>query len=64
MEKTLKSGGWLSDEHIKLAQEVLKDQFPHVDGFQSPLLSENNGFVVIQGEGKYFFAITINTVIF
>ena len=34
MEKTLKSGGWLTDEHIHLAQEILKDQFPHVDGFQ------------------------------
>ena len=54
MEKILKSGGCLSDEHIELAQEVLKDQFPHVNRFQSPLLSENiiNGFVVVQGEGK------------
>ena len=55
MERTLKNGGWLSDEHIELAQEILKDQFPHIDGFQVPLLSENDGFVAVQGEGKYFF---------
>ena len=55
MEKTLKNGGWLSDEHIELAQEILKDQFPNIDGFQSPLLSENDGFVAVQGEGKYLF---------
>ena len=53
MEKTLKSGGWLTDEHIHLAQEILKDQFPHVDGFQS-LLAQNDGFVPVQGEGKHF----------
>ena len=55
MEKTLKSGGWLTDEHIHLAQEILKDQFPHVNGFQSTLLAETDGFVPVQGEGKYYF---------
>lgn len=55
MEKTLKNGGWLTDEHVQLAQEILKDQFPHVDGFQSPLLVQNDGFVPVQGEGKHFF---------
>ena len=38
MVKTLKSGEWLTDEHIVLAQEVLRNQFPHVDGLQLPLL--------------------------
>ena len=53
MEKTLKSGGWLSDEHIELAQEVLKNQFPHVDGLQSQLLAQSDGFIPVQGEGNY-----------
>ena len=53
MEKTLKNGEWLSDDHIELAQEVLKKQFPHVDGLQSPLLAQNDGFVPVEGEGNY-----------
>ena len=60
MEKTLKSGGWLTDEHIHLAQEILKDQFPHVDGFQSPLLAQNDGFVPVQGEGRHFYLFFFN----
>ena len=55
MEKTLKGSGRLSDEHIDLAQEILKDQFPHIDGFQSPLLAQNHGFIPVPGEGKHFF---------
>lgn len=52
MEKTLKSGEWLSDEHNELAQEVLKNHFPQVDGLLSPLLTQNDGFVPVQGEGN------------
>ena len=55
MEETLKSGGWLTDEHIDLAQEILKDQFPHVDGFQSPLLAQN--------DGKHFVCFLISLLI-
>jgi len=54
IEKTLKSGGWLTDEHIHPAQEILKDQFPHIDGFQSPLLAQNDGFVPVP-----FFLISL-----
>ena len=35
------------------AQDILKDQFPHVDGFQSPVLAQNDGFIPVQGEGKH-----------
>ena len=31
-------GGWLNDNHINLAQELLKRQFKNLSGFQSTLL--------------------------
>ena len=54
MQKSLKGGDWLSDEHIVLAQAVLFNQFPHVDGFQTPLLSQNDGFIPVQDAGIYY----------
>ena len=42
------NGGWLSDEHISLAQ-VLSKQFPEISGLQSPLLSQTNGFLPVMG---------------
>ena len=44
MKDILKSGEWLTDEHIMLSQELLRSQFPQIGGFQSPLLAENDGF--------------------
>ena len=35
---TLTTGGWLNDNHINLAQELLKRQFKNLSGFQSTLL--------------------------
>ena len=55
MEKTLKSGGWLTTDHIELAQEVMKKQFSHIHGLQSPLLAQNDGFIPVQGEGNYMY---------
>ena len=51
MARTLKNGDWLSDEHIQLAQELLRKQFPDLDGLQSSLLCQNEGFIPIQSEG-------------
>ena len=50
MAKSVKNGVWLSDDHIQLAQEVLKKQFPHLDGLQSTLLCQNDGFIPVQSE--------------
>ena len=44
MKDILKSGEWLTDEHIMLSQELLRSQFPQIGGLQSPLLAENDGF--------------------
>ena len=46
MKSILKSGEWLTDEHISFAQDILKKQFPGIDGFQSPLLAQNDSFSV------------------
>lgn len=44
-------GHELTDEDISLAHNILQKQFPHIDGLQSPLLSQTNGFIPIQHEG-------------
>ena len=51
MAKTLKNGDWLGDDHIYLAQALLKEQFPFIDGLQSTLLCQDDGFIPIQSEG-------------
>ena len=38
-------GDWLTDEHMFYAQELLRMQFPKIDGWQSTLLAQNNGFL-------------------
>ena len=38
MKAMIKSGDWLSDEHMYLAQAILQKQFPAIDGWQSTLL--------------------------
>ncbi|KAL5516751.1 hypothetical protein EMCRGX_G002158 [Ephydatia muelleri] len=32
MKKMIEAGDWLTDEHMSLAQEILKHQFSHIDG--------------------------------
>ena len=50
MREILKKGDMLTDEHIHLAQEMLHTQFPHLDGFQSSLLSQVDGFSPVRNE--------------
>lgn len=56
MARALKDGDWLGDDHVYLAQALLKKQFPLLDGLQSSLLCQNDGFVPIQGEGMYKYS--------
>ena len=58
--ETLQSGEWLSDIHISFAQDLLRKQFPDVDGLQSPLLSQNNRFFQIANEGVQIHHISSN----
>ena len=51
MARDLKNGDWLGDDHVYLAQELIRKQFPHIDGLQSTLLCQNDGFIPIQAEG-------------
>ena len=53
MARALKNGDWLGDDHVYLAQALLKK---HLDGLQSSLLCQNDGFVPIQGEGMYKYS--------
>jgi len=50
MKDILNNGEWLTDEHVVLSQELLRNQFPHINGLQSPLLSENDGFSPVANE--------------
>ena len=47
-------GGMLSDQHMHAAQKLLAKQFPHLEGLQSPLLSQTGAFTpVSQGFGFF-----------
>ena len=48
MKQVLESGGWLTDEHIQLAQELLKKEYPRITGLQPSVLSQNDGFIPVQ----------------
>ena len=66
MARALKNRGWLDDDHIYLAQELLRKLFSLIDGLQSSLLCQNDGFVPIQGEGMYKYGtiqLHITTII-
>ena len=54
MIRNLKNGGWLDDQHIQLAQDLLREQFPTIDGLQSTLLGQTHGFIPVQTEGIDF----------
>ena len=47
----LLSGDWLSDNHIYAANSLLRCQFPHIDGLQSPLLGDKLQFSILHSEG-------------
>lgn len=60
MRKSLTSGQWLYDDHMKLAQRLLKEEFPKLDGFQSTLLSQNDGFCPVKGDALQIHHINSN----
>ncbi|KAL5487221.1 hypothetical protein EMCRGX_G019798 [Ephydatia muelleri] len=45
MKKQVVGGEWLTDDHMFYAQELLRMQFPTIDGWQSTLLAQNNGYL-------------------
>ena len=45
MKKQIVDGDLLTDEHMFFAQELLRIQFPKIDGWQSTILAQNNGFL-------------------
>ena len=40
---------------MELAQDLLKNQFPHIDGLQSTLLCQNDGFIPVATEGTVIY---------
>ena len=54
MRETLVKGEQLTDEHIHLAQRLLKKHFHHIDGLQPSVLSQRNGFTVHQYSTRPF----------
>jgi len=51
MKQDLLSGQQLTDLHIDLAQQLIKAQFPWINGLQSCLLQQNDSFQTIEEEG-------------
>ena len=48
MKNIVLGGKWICNEHIILAQHILKMQFPNIGGFQSPLLCQNDALIPVQ----------------
>ena len=47
-------GGMLCDRHVEAAHKLLADRFPHVDGLQSPLLSQTGSFTPVPACAGFF----------
>jgi len=47
---TVLDGDMLTDEHVSFAQNLLQEQFPSLDGLQSPLLRQTNAFSPVIAE--------------
>ena len=43
---------------MSLAQEILKGQFSHIDGWQSTLLVQIDGFIPIKGEAIQIYLVS------
>ena len=43
-------GKELTDEHMSFASMLLEQQFPYLDGLQSTLLAQNNGFSPVRSD--------------
>ena len=60
MKAVIKSGDWLTDEHMYLAQDILQKQFPHTEGWQSTLLVQTDGFIPVQSEAIQIHLVSGN----
>ena len=59
MRKIIETGDWLTDQHMSLAQEILKGQFSHIDGWQSTLLVQiDDSFLLKAKLFKYILFLT------
>ena len=57
----IKSGDlMLSDEHMYLAQAILQKQFPAIDGWQSTLLAQIDGFIPATNESIQIHLVSGN----
>ena len=48
--KEILAGDELSDDHMTYANKLLHQKFPDLDGLQSPLLSQNDGFCPVKSD--------------
>ena len=49
----IRNGNMLTDESINIGQQLLKERFPNLDGFQDTLLGETNAFSTIKRHKKF-----------
>ena len=47
----VRNGDKLTDLHIMAAQNMIKEEFPELDGLETPLLSQVDGFTAITSSG-------------
>ena len=60
MRENIITGQWLDSDHMRLAQQILQNEHPLLDGFQSTLLSQNDGFCPVKGESVQIHHIDNN----
>ncbi len=46
----LLSGGWLNDSLVNAAEALIKEAYPHINGFQDVSLGHTLGFDISRGE--------------
>ena len=54
--QVLVQGKKLTDKHMDAAQKLMQDQFPHLQGLQSTLLSQKRDSIVSVSESGGFLA--------
>ena len=51
----IEEGGLLNDRHMHAAHQLLRKQFPLLNGLQSTLLIQSNGFSPVASNGRNLY---------
>ena len=52
----------LSDESINLAQNLLKEQFPELSGFQDTVIGKTQSFDIVKTDGNFIQLLDVGSL--